>query len=458
MSGPVWKKPEDVMKQMREKKKALQARFGHTSSSLPHNANNSNENCTSAQGPQNNSTGGPVKRKNPFKRSPVKKIRLHAVDPGPSEKLSTSPSDCTTENTLFKLLNGKRGDDCTKEEGIAPLPAVTQLLATSTEPESRVFNKCVVDWSLKTRVRFTSKTQFSCSSTLKTSEEASGITGFVRCVNSPCSEAWSSLDTSTNAQFHACCLYWQHPWLPWLSTFPRDTPVPVNSSSLSVNIGVDPKIASSLLNDWCESFRSLFGLLRARQCPFFYVLTHQFSILFRAAGIGGVAETHALLTPTTKGLREVIRAEDIAFSMPLRKNMQTTDSAESANRVDQSNENQEHDEDEGPDDDDEDDNEEEWINNIGLHSNLRSKLEAERLQDGGQGTTQGSYSDSLLLIEGVETQGLFNWLMTTKLCISNTGPLAGVPPTLLAPIAFHGATLRPLKVPVLCFPLAYRIF
>jgi hypothetical protein len=32
-------------------------------------------------------------------------------------------------------------------------------------------------------------------------------------------------------------------------------------------------------------------------------------VLFRAAGIGGVAETHALVTPTTKGLREVIQAE-----------------------------------------------------------------------------------------------------------------------------------------------------
>jgi len=72
---------------------------------------------------------------------------------------------------------------------------------------------------------------------------------------------------------------------------------------------MDPKICNSLLNDWCESFRSLFGLLRARQCPFFYVCTHQFMVLFRAAGIGGVAETHALVTPTTKGLREVIQAE-----------------------------------------------------------------------------------------------------------------------------------------------------
>ncbi len=59
--------------------------------------------------------------------------------------------------------------------------------------------------------------------------------------------------------------------------------------------------------------------MRARQCPFFYVCTHQFSVLFRAAGIAGIAETHALMTPTTKGLRDILQQEDIAFTMPLRK-------------------------------------------------------------------------------------------------------------------------------------------
>ena len=77
--------------------------------------------------------------------------------------------------------------------------------------------------------------------------------------------------------------------------------------------------------------------------------------------------------------------------------------------------------------------------------------EAERLQDGGQGTSQGLYHDSLILIEDTETQGLFNWLMNSKLCLSNTGPLAGIPPTLLSPVAFHGATLRPLKVYIILF-------
>jgi hypothetical protein len=54
--------------------------------------------------------------------------------------------------------------------------------------------------------------------------------------------------------------------------------------------------------------------------------------------------------------------------------------------------------------------------------------------------------ESLIYVEGVEAQALFNFLMNCKSSTASTGPLAGVPPTLLAPVAFHGATLKSLKV------------
>nr|XP_053631933.1 protein downstream neighbor of son homolog [Cherax quadricarinatus] len=46
----------------------------------------------------------------------------------------------------------------------------------------------------------------------------------------------------------------------------------------------------------------------------------------------------------------------------------------------------------------------------------------------------------------METQGLINFLLNSKSCVSATGPLAGVPPTLLSPVAFQGAALKTLKV------------
>ncbi|KAG8237110.1 hypothetical protein J437_LFUL008162 [Ladona fulva] len=69
----------------------------------------------------------------------------------------------------------------------------------------------------------------------------------------------------------------------------------------------------------CESFRSLFQLVRARQCPFFYLCANSFTCLFRAAGIAGVPEMHAILSPTTRGLRAALKDEDVVFSMPLKK-------------------------------------------------------------------------------------------------------------------------------------------
>nr|SVE73674.1 EOG090X09DI [Daphnia atkinsoni] len=425
MSGSVWKKPEEVMKQMREKKRALQARFSHAIPTT--NTYENDEKLASVSVPAS------TKRKNPFRRSPSKRPKLLTV---------TQDDQRTTNSDLVSMLSAPTTIKAeSSKEQIIELPQALSIFAAVT-PVCQKFDQCAVDWSLKTRVRFTSKTPFAFSSTLKTSEEASGITGFVRCISSRSSDEWSTLDTSTNAQFHQCCLLWQYPWLPWLSLFPRDTRTPITSTS-SVQIGMDSSVSDYLVNDWRESFRSLFGLLRARQCPFFYVCTHQFTILFRAAGIGGVAEIHALFTPTTRGLRDVLRNEDISYTMPLKKSGQDQQIATANNDEDDEIKDADKIDDLGDEDCDEDDTD--WINDIGLHSNLRSKLEAERLQDGGQGTSQGTYSDSLLLIEGVETQGLFNWLLNSKLCLSSTGPLAGIPPTLFSPVAFHQATLRPLK-------------
>nr|SVE75244.1 EOG090X09DI [Daphnia dolichocephala] len=429
MSGSVWKKPDEVMRQMRDKKKALQARFSTAATTTTVNSCGNDEKLL----PFSPASTASLKRKNPFRRSPAKRPKLLAV---------TQEDQRTTTLDLVSMLDASNTakSDNSKDQAVE-LPQALSIFAAVT-PTCQKFDQCVVDWSLKTRVRFTSRTPFAFSSTLKTSEEASGITGFVRCVSSLSSDEWSTLDTSTNAQFHQCCLLWQYPWLPWLSLFPRDTRAPITSTS-SIQIGMDPSVSSCLVNDWCESFRSVFGLLRARQCPFFYVCTHQFTVLFRAAGIGGVAEIHALLTPTTRGLRDILRQEDISYSMPLKKNSQ--DQPNPAMNKDEDDEIKATDKIDDLDDDDYDEDDTDWINDIGLHSNLRSKLEAERLQDGGQGTSQGTYSDSLLLIEGVETQGLFNWLLNSKLCLSNTGPLTGIPPTLFSPVAFHQATLRPLK-------------
>ena len=58
-----------------------------------------------------------------------------------------------------------------------------------------------------------------------------------------------------------------------------------------------------------EAFRSAFQLLRARQSPYFYVCAHLFTCLFCAAGTQGDEQTQVYVTPSTKGLREALKAE-----------------------------------------------------------------------------------------------------------------------------------------------------
>ena len=55
-------------------------------------------------------------------------------------------------------------------------------------------------------------------------------------------------------------------------------------------------------------------------------------------------------------------------------------------------------------------------------------------------------AQSLVLCEGSEVQALFNFLINFRSCIALTGPQAGIPPTILSPTVFRGATLKSNKV------------
>lgn len=52
-----------------------------------------------------------------------------------------------------------------------------------------------------------------------------------------------------------------------------------------------------------------FQLLRAKQCPYFYVIANTFIVLFRAAGVNGYTEMNACMSPTTRGFRQLLKDE-----------------------------------------------------------------------------------------------------------------------------------------------------
>lgn len=191
-------------------------------------------------------------------------------------------------------------------------------------------------------------------------------------------------------------------------------------------------------------------------------------MLFRAAGIGGKVETHALLTPTSRGLRAALKEEDIEFTMPLKRvsNDPQNKSLDSGNErsnsftnlsgdnaadtsIDGVNTSGNNDEgleaDDNNEDEEEEDEEDEekWLESMGVDKSEIKKIRtthARRIHNNE--CAEDSTDQSILLIESVECQALFNFLLNAKSTTTKVGRLAGIPPTLIAPVAFPGATLR----------------
>ena len=75
------------------------------------------------------------------------------------------------------------------------------------------------------------------------------MVSFVRCLN--LESASTSMDISPGARFHQATLYWQHPSLPWLTLFPRNS-----KANNGFHLADPERIA--LTKDWAASFRALF--------------------------------------------------------------------------------------------------------------------------------------------------------------------------------------------------------
>ncbi|XP_058832386.1 protein downstream neighbor of son homolog [Topomyia yanbarensis] len=441
LSNPTeWKRPDEILRlqRLKQKQKALQARMQRPSGdSLLRDSNSSGQELDLFSSNQ--------KRKNPFSRNEANVTKKQKV------------TDPTNEDSIFELLS----KSIPREIPVIDAPVVKpleqrfiidqhqQLVTVSKspaleQPQQKSSLHLPVHWSIKSRLRIVCKSPIP-GNNLRTNQEASGLTSFVRCIGVKDSSA--GLDISPGARFYQSTLYWQHPHLPWLTLFPRNSKA--NNGTM---LGEMERAA--LAKEWAISFRNLFQLVRARQCPYFYVCANSFTVLFRAAGIGGRVETHALLTPTSRGMRAALKQEDIEFTMPLRK---TTDGKQDLNRSGESgisihngsfsnsSEDQSTTTQIDEDEDSDDMEEEKWLESLGVEAEEIKKInynQAKKLQNR---ECDEDYSEqSTVLIEGVECQAFFNFLLNAKSTTTKVGRLAGVPPTLLAPVSFVGASLRTL--------------
>lgn len=332
-----WHHPSEVMKlhKLKLKKKKLQARI---KGNILNDSNVSNKPQTAFD-----NVFAAKKRQNPFvKSSDTKRF-----------KVESPILDESTDQTLFKLLH--QNETNTQNTNFTSFDNILSKINEKPKEELVEIVKeqgkkwLPIDWSLSSKVRLLSAEPFLWNQKLKISEEASGVTAFTRCLDN---STETNLDTSPNAKFHQCCLFWQQPCMPWLNLFPRTTTKSINNAPMNT------LMKESLHQAWTDSLRSLFQLIRTKQCPYFYACSNTFTVLFRAAGICGFSDIHALVGPTTRGLRQALRQEEIEFSMPLKNKRNSDQGYETWDSTQDPGE-------EMPLDEDEDD--EAWLKTMGLN-------------------------------------------------------------------------------------------
>ncbi|NWW82097.1 DONS protein, partial [Climacteris rufus] len=340
------------------------------------------------------------------------------------------------------------------------------------------------DWSIKTRILFMSSQPFTWAEHLKAQEEAQGFAQHCRAAETtlPQSVQEPRLSRELRCAFQQSLVYWLHPSLPWLPLFPR-MGADRSMAGKACPWAQDEALQHVLMSDWSVSFTSLYNLLRAGLCPYFYVCSPQLSVLFRAAGLAGSAVPTAALAPTTRGLRRAMSSEGkaapappgsararpgtaahcrlcsapgIEFSLPLleERAARKRESAEGPGGG-SSVEGAEGTalltvpvfaSDPAPSDDDDDDGNFSWLEEMGVQDEVKKpdtisiQLRKER-----QEVQLDHRAESLVLVRGSHTFRLLNFLLSCRSLVAAAGPQAGLPPTLLAPVAFRGGTMQTLK-------------
>ncbi|XP_048834994.1 protein downstream neighbor of son homolog isoform X2 [Brienomyrus brachyistius] len=304
------------------------------------------------------------------------------------------------------------------------------------------------DWSLKTRLLIMSPFTFSWAEHLKAQEEAQGLTHSCRAIHcslpAPIQEPRTSVEL--RCAFQQCLVYWQHPSLSWLPLFPR-IGAEKKLSGKSMPWLQDEALQQSLMNDWSQSVTSLYSLVRTRLCPFFYLCTYQFTVLFRAAGMSGTDGITAVLSPSTLGLREAMRAEGIEFTLPLLEEKKKTEDHGKCEQTEEPyTEVKEQSEAEDDKDDDDDDASFSWLKEMGVQDQINKPDSVSiKLRKEHREVQLDRRPQSMVLVKGTDTFTLLNFFINYKGLVAASGVQAGLPPTLLAPVAFRGATLQTLK-------------
>ncbi|CAO2632390.1 Protein downstream neighbor of Son [Lemmus lemmus] len=375
-----------------------------------------------------------VARRNPFARLDNRPRVADKAREQPSRSPQGAPGSLLDSNGE----NNLPWEEAPHERTVTELSQSQHVPFSESDATSSEGAELPADWSIKTRLLFTSSQPFSWADHLKAQEEAQGLVQHCRAteVTLPQSVEDPKLSTELRCAFQQTLVYWLHPAFSWLPLFPRigaDKKM-AGKPSLWSN---DETLQQTLMSDWSVSFTSLYNLLKTKLCPFFYVCTYQFTVLFRAAGLAGSDVVTALVSPTTRGLREAMKSEGVEFSLPLLEESGHKKKGREANLESE----------EEPAASDEDEEESfSWLEEIGVQDQIRKPdiISVKLLRERNE-VQMDHRPESVVLVKGLNTFTLLNFLINCKSLVATSGAQAGLPPTLLSPVAFRGASMQMLK-------------
>ncbi|EDV24786.1 uncharacterized protein TRIADDRAFT_56951 [Trichoplax adhaerens] len=279
-----------------------------------------------------------------------------------------------------------------------------------------------VDWSLKLSCRFICQTPLQWCNNITSNDEIMAVTNFVRCCNQ--SELNNQPD-NLGTLLKQYLLTWCHPVLPGIELFPRTGRKPSKLSQAGP-IVTNEQMLKAMMSNWKESFYSIYHMTRCQKCPYFYLCTHQFSILFIAEGINGSPSITAIVSSTTSGFRQLLSNEGIQFHAVGRKGNEQEATDEYKDNFVVS--------------DDEFDVNSDSDSLTGNAEDDESHLDCHNVND-----INDRQKASALRIEGSShVHAFYNFLLNYKNLVAPIGWQAGIPPTILSPVAFCGGTLKPL--------------
>ncbi|XP_047127281.1 protein downstream neighbor of Son [Hydra vulgaris] len=284
------------------------------------------------------------------------------------------------------------------------------------------FKNFPLDWSIKNQVRFLSFKPFPHSMNLKPVDQCAGIISFTRCEDENNSKLFKQLSS------------WVYPNIPGLPLYPLKKSISGNLKNTSeLNLLSSNTLFQTLvMKGWQNSFQSLYNMLKTGYCPFFYVCSHQYTVLFTATGIS-TNQLSAVITPTTKGFRSMLKQEGISFEFTVEN---TTDELLAQKDPDVNLDNSQ---------DFENSGNIEFLDSIGLtpHAHFPKIQEQQRLNDRVKLRLLDNRIESTIRV--TDCNSLFNFLLNSTFLCAPSGAMAGVPPTLISPSPFEGGSLSLCK-------------